>query len=188
MSDRLTARIRSIFPARVLGTNGITVTKTGGVYTFSWGIASFSEIDPIPDADFDNLVFPVYNQDTLTHRVVSIESLLTALLGEIADPVEQLVTGSSATVTAGTANLIIQRASVGTATTTIQLPTVAAQNNISLRFDDFSTGIFEHTIRFVPDGSETISTEADWDFVSTDSDRAKGALHPSPTANGWLRG
>lgn len=75
----LKARLVPKFPARVLGGTGMSVTKSGGVYTFSQDIAGLTEKVSITEAEADNLFFVVYDSDNTNFRKVDIDTLLTLI-------------------------------------------------------------------------------------------------------------
>lgn len=94
-----------------------------------------------------------------------------------------VVTGSSATITAGTAAVAVQRASP--ATTGLTLPPVADQDGVPLRIIDWSTSVTEHAISLTPNGAETIMLAATWTIFSTSVQLASISLYPSTVLNGW---
>lgn len=93
------------------------------------------------------------------------------------------VTGSSATVAAGTSAIAIQRAAP--ATTGLTLPTVASQDGVPLHIVDWSTSVTEHTITLTPNGAETIMRQATFQIVSNTAQLASITLYPSTLLNGW---
>lgn len=76
----LRGRVLTKFPAQVLGTTPIVIVKQNGVYTFSWDISGLTEIGSISASDRDNLLFLVYNEDTLTYRTIAIDTLLASMV------------------------------------------------------------------------------------------------------------
>lgn len=70
----LQARLKSKFPARVIGGTGITVAQSGATYTFgfNWG-TSLSSISSIALADRDNLFVTTYNSASATYEKASLD-------------------------------------------------------------------------------------------------------------------
>lgn len=73
-------RILPKFPARVLGGDGISVTTSGGTYTFGLDINELTEFVSVADSDRDNLLAPVWNEDTSALGKVSLETILSSLV------------------------------------------------------------------------------------------------------------
>lgn len=95
-----------------------------------------------------------------------------------------VVTGSTATVAAETATVAINRSAPST--TGLTLPTVASQNGVPLRIEDWSTSVTAHTITLTPNGSEKIMRQSTWQIISTASWLANVTLYPSTTLSGWM--
>jgi flavin-binding protein dodecin len=93
------------------------------------------------------------------------------------------VTGSSATVAAGTAAVAIQRAAPST--TALALPPVLSQNGVPLHIVDWSTSVTDHTITLTPDGSEKIMQAATWPIYSNTTQLGSLTLYPSTVLGGW---
>lgn len=91
--------------------------------------------------------------------------------------------GGTINVTAGTAALAVT--GTGLTTTSVNLPTVAAQDGVPIRIIDWSTSITEHAITITPNGAETIMNAADWTIYSNSSQAASLSLYPSTTLSGW---
>lgn len=75
----LKVRLKPKFPAQVNGGDGITITKSGGVYTLALDIASFTEQTSILAAERDNLFYPVWDSDNSRFRKIDHDTLLTAI-------------------------------------------------------------------------------------------------------------
>lgn len=103
------------------------------------------------------------------------------VVSSIAEPT--VVTGASATIAAGTAAVVVQRAAPST--TALALPAVAAQDGQPLRVADYSSSVTAHEITLTPDGSEKIMGLSSWVLYSSAASLAGVTLIPSTTLNGW---
>lgn len=176
-------RVLPKFPSQVLGSNGITVTKSNGIYTISWSQAGFAELSPpISSTDFDNLLLTVYNEDTGTTRNISIETLFTGITADIDDP--RIVTTSPVTVTSTDRVIVISRAAP--TATTITLPSATSRGGLPLSIVDYSTAVTEHTITITPNGTDKIMQQTTWGLISTSASLASMTLYPSTTLAGWF--
>lgn len=92
--SHLVARLKPFFPARVLGGSGISVTQSGGVYTFAMDIASFTEQSSITSAERDNLFAVFYDSDNLHFRKIDLDTLLTTISAGL-DPTLVAIAGTA---------------------------------------------------------------------------------------------
>lgn len=69
-------RIVSHFPARVIGGEAITVSKSNGVYTFDLDFAGMTELGSISSGDRDNLLALLWNEDTESFRTAALDIIL----------------------------------------------------------------------------------------------------------------
>lgn len=73
-------RVNSKFPAQVLGGAGLSLTKSGGVYTVALAFDELTALPSIAAGDRDNIFIPTYNSDgTPTYANVSVDVLLTTI-------------------------------------------------------------------------------------------------------------
>lgn len=75
-------KIRALakFPARILGANGLSITKTNGVWTLTRDDGTLTALPSISASDTDNLFVVVYNSAGVpTYARASIDVLLTAV-------------------------------------------------------------------------------------------------------------
>lgn len=93
------------------------------------------------------------------------------------------VTTASATITAGTPAVAVNRAAP--AATAITLPAVANQSTLPLSIFDWSTAVTAHTITLTTAGADTIMRQSSWQILSNSTSLGSLTLYPSTTLGGW---
>jgi hypothetical protein len=72
----LKARMKSKFPARVVGGVGIDVARTGATYSFALDFSDFAATTTVSAGDRDNLYAPFYNEDAEQYTRISLSTML----------------------------------------------------------------------------------------------------------------
>ena len=83
----LKARIKSKFPASVLGTTGVAVARSGGVYTFSFGFTNLTVAADLGALNLANVYLPVYDSDNTNYRRISVDNIVDEISGAVSSPI-----------------------------------------------------------------------------------------------------
>ena len=140
----LKLRVLPTFPSAVLGSGPITVTKTGGIFTFGFDVALLGiQTPPAVDAPTDFVI--VY--DSVNDIV--FRTALSAI--PVVAKTQRSVTATPIVVAAGDQ---IINCNIN-ADATCALPTAASRNGIPLTFKDLGHAAV-HNITITPNGAERI--------------------------------
>lgn len=149
----LKLRVRPGFAGSVSGESPITVENTGG--NFVVGI-SVEDVTAILETAFDTFIAQ-YFEDLASSR--------------------QIVTGASATITAGLSWVFVNR--TAPTTTALTLPSAATRDGLPLRIADYSESVTDHIITLTPAvAAQTIMRQSTWELRSNPSNLASVTLWP----------
>lgn len=162
----LKARILPKFPARVLATNGLSITKTNGVWTFGRDTGALTSLLSVAPADLDNIFLVTYNSvGSPTYARIPLDVLLTAISGGL-DATLVAIAGTAPTAdqaiyftgadTAATYSLTaVARSLLDDTTAGAMLTTLGVSAFAQTILDDPNAGAVRTTIGAVASGPNT---------------------------------
>lgn len=96
----INVRLKSKFPAKVLGGTGIEVARSGGTYTFSLDLGSLTIATDLGLFDTSQVMFPFFDSDGDAYRTISFDNLVSEL-NDALDPTLATIADLSPTADQG---------------------------------------------------------------------------------------
>jgi len=159
------ARVLAAFPARVIATSGVGVTKANGVFTFKQDIGGLVEQVDIPAADQDNVWMALWNSDTNAFVKVSAHNFFASVTG--GNPSGVWIAWAPTLSTAG-----------GSSTFVTNTARYFQQGKVVRAFIDV-------TVSAVGTGTGAVGVTLPVNAFNTGIAFAPAAFHGQETQNGW---